>query len=169
MKIVNKVLTFVFRYILWRTKEAAGNLVNVLALLWTTLTHFFNSWRDKPALLAAPHAGFDFPLPNRWTNSDSALSRQSPHLTVMQAEYTATAAGTAQFKVIEQAEDKSLANLSVMKTLAFTKRRDIHTIEDVITRYLGYYLDTSRIHQNTPYKGKCSLANPSSTVRTPSC
>jgi hypothetical protein len=79
---------------------------------------------------------------------------QHPHLTAMQIEYTATDAGRTQADAILRNADRSLANLEVMKTLDFTKRADIATIEDVVKRYLPCYLGTSTTPPRTSWGGR---------------
>lgn len=92
-------------------------------------SQFKNFKSGKPAVLRPPYASFNFPLPNRWTNSVAADSLQHPHLTAMQFENTDTAAGRKQSALIETSVDKSLANLVIMRNLDFTKRYDVATIE----------------------------------------
>jgi hypothetical protein len=105
-------------------------------------SQFKNFKSGKPAVLRPPYAGFNFPLPNRWTNNVAADSLQHPHLTAMQFENTETPAGKKEAEIIERSEDKSLANLVVMRNLDFTKRYDVATIEQVIHRYNICHLDS---------------------------
>jgi hypothetical protein len=73
---------------------------------------------------------------NHWTNQTISKSLQPIHLLAMQLTYTSVSAGMDKFKIIEKAEDQSLANLRLLENLRFTLPEDIHTIQKIAALYL---------------------------------
>ena len=81
-------LRFFLRYILRQSKETVGDNVTNLDILTAHIKHFYNHSKLKYSSLVPPNSKVLFPLPNRWTNSDTRKSLQAPHLFSMQIEYT---------------------------------------------------------------------------------
>ena len=106
------------------------------------LAHFRNFKKYKYTYLKPPYPAVPFPLPNRWTNVDYTKSTQPLHLFAMQATYTGVPAGSKQYDVIKEADDKCLANLREMQNLRFTDPVDSRTIHKIASLYKFYDLVT---------------------------
>ncbi len=112
--LLRKVLTFVLRDVLKKNKEATADVIIDFGLALTYLKHNRNFKKDKLSELVPPNKTILFPLPNRWTNQNSALSMQTPQLQAMQKAYSMIADGPKKSKAISESKDKSLKNAVLM-------------------------------------------------------
>lgn len=64
------------------------------------------------------------------------MSFQAPYLFVMQATYSGVPADKEKAEIIQQAPNKSLANLELMDNLRFTSIADAKTLNNIASMYL---------------------------------
>lgn len=136
---IDKVLQVVLR-LLGRSRETIGSIITTVDIVSAYARHFFRSRSPKgDSQLKPPNETILFPLPDRWTNTPNSLSFQAPYLFVMQATYSGVSADREKADTIQNASNKSLANLELMDNLRFTSVADAKTLNTIASMYLSYY------------------------------
>lgn len=106
-KIGAQVIAFINEKIFRRPKESSILLVQIVATGGAFAKQIIRSALKRPLKLQPPNDTIGFPLTNRWSNPNPALSQQALYMVVKQLELNAKSSGKEQKTLIDSQKDRS--------------------------------------------------------------
>jgi hypothetical protein len=117
LKSALRVFCFLNETVLRNTKEDSVTKAGALGIAFANVRHMLKYKFKVPLKLQYPNDTLQFPLPNRWSHPDKAMSMQQTYMVIKQVGLNFKPAGVEQRNQVDEHHDRSYAAINVMGLL----------------------------------------------------